>query len=253
MPPRSKNKTTGKRRKSALKSRSRSSRRRRTVDGTASDKKCKPGKEPKGRGGRCVKIKSDNKCKPGKEPKGKGGRCVKIKTSKKSVDKPIAGKPAIKKKPLTNSAKRQAVIYDVSSQGDPEYEERGYRLEQQYFTPKKILPGDIIFRGDTYETRQEDGLKVYGVTKSESMYWDDLLKSPPNVAYDKVFRLIMEKRLAPKKTILWEILTDYGIMNVSTSIKDLYVNKKINYKTGKMLVDDGRVLVVSAEDKKFFK
>jgi len=49
------------------------------MEGPTKQKKCKSGKVPLGKGGRCVNPKT-KKCKAGKVPEGKRGRCVNPKT-----------------------------------------------------------------------------------------------------------------------------------------------------------------------------
>ncbi len=64
--------------------------------------------------------------------------------------------------------KYYAKFYDIAEEVDPEYHDNGHLREKQMDNIQKVIerhpefkPGDILFVGSTYETRQEYGFAMY--------------------------------------------------------------------------------------------
>lgn len=107
-------------------------------------KKCKAGKSPVGKNGRCVKVKT-KKCKAGKSPVGKNGRCVKTHNRSKSRSKSRSGSNKNRKRD------RQRVHNFMNELGD-----------DTFFTKKEV--DHFVKVGAKYNLNQDEfhqGLEQY--------------------------------------------------------------------------------------------
>lgn len=87
-----------------------------------SEKRCKPGKAPNGKNGRCVFLK---RCKSGKVPEGKNGRCITPKRVKRRYHRKTKKNVSMSKQ-MDNSMKKISESMNDSS----------------FFTPPKNSPQD---------------------------------------------------------------------------------------------------------------
>ena len=144
---------------------------------------------------------------------------------------------------MENPEKRYAKIYDISNLVEPHYEVLGYvrnwnkdtnELIKSFIKDNNILPGDFLFTGSTYQSRQEYGYII--VTEPDDV--NKWYPYPWRNGDDAMF-LVNEKRIGEyikrhniKYKEMVESLEDMNIANFS------YWNMDVEEKYKEMAIWD---------------
>ena len=133
---------------------------------------------------------------------------------------------------------RQAKFYDISVLLNPEYERTGYITSEMaknlavrvnaYVLNQEFLIGDILFVGDTYETRQEYGF--YMVTAKGTAVSSEAIVYLP--ASNKDLLGILQAENVKYNTLFQQMTDDYMFFPDDEDEKTDIIN---TYKINKLL------------------